>query len=63
MNKDKGYDLYGLSVEVSGIAAIVTGLGNTLDKNCDRLTDEYFRLALSGVSDHLERIADELEEM
>ena len=63
MNKDKGYDLYSLSVEISGIAAIVTGLGNTLDKDCDRLNDEYFRLALNGVSDHLDRIAKDLEEL
>ena len=63
INKDKGYDLYSLSVEISGMAAIVIGLGNTLDKDCDRLNDEYFRLALGGVSDHLERIAKDLEEL
>lgn len=63
MNKDNGYDLYRLSVEISGIAAIVTGLGNTLDKDCDRLNDEYFRLALNGISDHLDRIAKDMEEL
>lgn len=63
MNKSKKYDSFCLSVEISGIAAVITGLGNTLDKNCDRLNDEYLRLALNGISDHLDRIADELAEM
>lgn len=63
MNKGKKYDFFCLSVEISGIAAVITGLGNTLDRNCDRLNDEYFRLALNGISDHLDRIADELAEM
>lgn len=63
MNKANGHDLYSLSVEISGISAIVTGLGNTLDKDCDRLNDEYFRLALNGISDHLDRIAKEMEEL
>lgn len=63
MNKDKGYDLYSLSIEISGVSAVVAGLGDTLDKNCDRLSDEYFQLALVGISRHLDRIAKELEEM
>lgn len=63
MNKGEGYDLYSLSVEISGISAMVTGLGNTLDEGCDRMSDEYFRLALIGISDHLDRIAKELEEV
>ena len=63
MNKGEGYDLYSLSVEISGISAMVTGLGNTLDEGCDRMSDEYFRLALIGISDHLDRIAKELAEV
>lgn len=63
MNKGKEYDLYSLSIEISGVSAVVAGLGDTLDKNCDRLSDEYFQLALDGISRHLDRIAKELEEM
>lgn len=58
--KKDGYDF---ACEIRGAAAIVSGIGCTFDEACDRLTDEYMRAALLGVTSYLERIANELEEM
>lgn len=56
----EGYDL---SCEVLGVAATLTGIGNTFDENYDRLNDEYIKLALSGIANYLERLADDIAEL
>ena len=56
-------DAYELSIEVGSVAAIVIGLSNQIDDNCDRLNDEYMRNALYGISLHLDRIQEDLERM
>ena len=56
----EGYDL---SCEVLGVAATLTGIGNTFDENCDRLSDGYIKLALSGLASYLERLADDIAEL
>ena len=56
----EGYDL---SCEVLGVAAALTGIGNAFDENCDRLNDEYIKLALSGLANYLERLADDIAEL
>ncbi len=61
MSKKK--DGYDFACEIRSAAAIVSGISCTFDGDCDRLTDEYMRAALSGVTSYLERIADELAEM
>ena len=60
MSKKK--DGYEFACEIRGAAAIILGISCTFEEGCDRLTDEYMRAALSGVTSYLERIADELAE-
>lgn len=57
-------DLFCLSAEINGVAMIIAGLGNQLDSNeTDILNPEAMRNALYGVQTHLERIAEDLEEL
>lgn len=57
-------DLFSLSVEISGVAMTLSGLGNQLNKEeTDILTPEAMKTALNGISNHLERIAEDLESM
>lgn len=57
-------DLYDLKVELSAVSAIVAGLGNQLDKGSSvKLNNENFMLALNGVSDYLDRIAENITEI
>lgn len=56
--------LYDLSAELGGVAMIIVGLSNQLDNTkCDALTTENLGIALFGISNHLQRISNELEEM
>lgn len=56
-------DLSDLCVEIHAVSMIVTGLSNGFDKKCDHLTLESLQLALFGVAHHLDRIADDLNEI
>lgn len=54
-------DLFDLSVEINGIALLISALGNQLDPDCtDTLTPASLKEALFGVSVHLERISEDL---
>ena len=53
-------DLFDLSAEIKGVAMVISGLGNQLDTNSDRLTPDAMKEALYGVKIHLERIAEDL---
>ena len=55
-------DLFDLSVEINGIALLISALGNQLDPDCtDTLTPASLKDALFGVSVHLERISEDIE--
>lgn len=58
MNEER--DLFDLSAEIKGVAMVISGLGNQLDTNSDRLTPDAMKEALYGVKIHLERIAEDL---
>lgn len=50
-----------LSAEITGIAAVITGLSNQLDdRKTDALTVDAMKNALFGISSYLERIAYDL---
>lgn len=61
MNEER--DLFDLSAEIKGVAMVISGLGNQLDTNSDRLTPDAMKDALYGVKVHLERIAEDLERL
>ena len=54
-------DAYELSIEINAVAMIIRGLSNQCCNECDHLTDEALQLALSGVCNYLDRIADDIE--
>lgn len=57
-------DLYDLEVEVSAVSMIVSGLRNQIDDGASvKLNDESLALALHGVSNYLERIAENIVEL
>lgn len=60
---DKKNDIFDISVEVSAVSAIVSGLSNQFEKGSTRLNDDFMNLAFFGVSRYLDRIAKELEKM
>ena len=50
------------SIEINGVAMILAGLANQLDNEvCDSLTPDSLDTAIYAVRMHLERIADDLE--
>lgn len=54
-------DLYDLSVELTGISMIISGLSNQLDsRECDTLTPEALDSAMLGLARHIDRIAEDL---
>ena len=53
-------ELYELSLEINSISLMLTGISNTLDPGCTRLTDESLNMVLWGASNHLDRIAEDL---
>lgn len=55
-------ELSDLSVEISAVSAIVSGLSVGLDEDGTKLTPEYFKTCLFGVARYLDRIADDLGE-
>lgn len=57
----KKRDLYELNIEINSVEMIVRGLSNQLDEDHDRLTTDSLRMALNGVANYLERIAEDLE--
>ena len=60
--REEKINLSDLSAEITGISRIVSGLSNQLDNNkTDTLTADSLRDALFGVSTHLDRIADDLQ--
>lgn len=57
-------DLYELSAELNGVSMIVSGLSNQLDDTeSDILTPQSMKNALFGVSNYLDRIAEDLIEL
>ncbi|MCM1047909.1 MAG: hypothetical protein NC433_05745 [Clostridiales bacterium] len=57
-------DLFSISVELGGVAMTLSGLGNQLNREeTDVLTPEAMKTALNSISNHLERIAEDLESM
>ena len=60
--REEKINLSDLSAEITGISRIVSGLSNQLDNNkTDTLTADSLQDALFGVSTHLDRIADDLQ--
>ena len=59
MHEERG--LFDLATEIRGVAMTISGLGNQLDTNSDRLTPDAMKDALYGIRVHLERIAEDLE--
>ena len=56
-------NLCDLSAEIIGISRIVSGLSNQLDnKKTDTLTVDSLQKALFGVSTHLDRIVNDLQD-
>lgn len=56
-------DLMDLSGEIYAISMIITGLSNDLDEDCTKLSAKALQSAMFGVSNYLDRIADDLAEM
>ena len=50
-----------LHLEISSVATVITGIGNQFDGANTCLTDESLRLAFYGLSNYLERIAEDVE--
>ena len=57
------YDLYEISTEINAISMIVIGLANQIGEDSDSLQYEPFKSALFGVSRHLNRVAESLDEI
>ena len=57
------YDLYEISTEINAISMIVIGLANHIGEDSDSLQNEPFKSALFGVSRHLNRVAESLDEI
>lgn len=57
------YDLYEISTEINAISMIVIGLANQTGEDSDSLQNEPFKSALFGVSRHLNRVAESLDEI
>ena len=57
------YDLYEISTEINAISMIVIGLANQIGEDSDSLQNERFKSALFGVSRHLNRVAESLDEI
>ncbi len=57
-------NLFDLSAEIGSVSMIVTGLSNQMDNaKTDSLTVRALSDALFGVSNYLDRIASDLEEL
>lgn len=54
-------ELCELSMEINSISLTLIGLSNMLVPECDHLTDESLISALWGISNHLDRIAEDLD--
>lgn len=61
--KVKKYDLCEISAEINAISMIVSGLANQIGEDRDSLQDEPFKSALFGVSRHLDRVVESLDEI
>lgn len=59
----KKNDIYDISVEISAVSAIVSGLSNQFEDGNSRLNDDFMNLALFGVSRYLDRIVKDLDAM
>lgn len=56
----KKRNIFDLSTEIECVAMVISGLGNQLDTNTDRLTPGAMKEALYGIQVHLERISEDL---
>ena len=57
--EDRAFDA---SIEIKGVAMVLAGLGNQLDyEKTDTLTPDSLNSAIYAIRKHLERIADDLE--
>lgn len=53
-----------ISAEINGISNIIAGLSNQLDNSkTDTLSTESMNLAMFGISNYLDRIAEDLEDI
>lgn len=58
--RDIGY----CATELSGVSMVLTGISNQLDaEKTDSLNKNSLRMALFAVASHLERIAEDLQEI
>ena len=58
--KNKELDVYDLSVEISGVAEVISGLAMQFAGDYDRMTDNAMLTSMIGISRYLERIADDV---
>lgn len=57
-------EIYEISAEINGISNIIAGLSNQLDNSkTDTLSTESMNLAMFGISNYLDRIAEDLEDI
>ena len=61
--KNKKFDAYDLSVQIMGVADIVSGLSLQFNGCGDRMTDDSMNSALIGISRYLERLAEDVGEL
>ena len=59
----KKNDIFDISVEISAVSAIVSGLSNQFEDDGTRLNADFMNLAHLGVSMHLDRISEDIEAM
>lgn len=60
----KTTDIFELSAEIAAVSLIITGLGNQLDNTAnDTLTPGAMQGALFGLARHLNRIAEDLDDI
>lgn len=57
-------EIFEISAEINGISNIIAGLSNQLDNSkTDTLSTESMNLAMFGISNYLDRIAEDLEDI
>ncbi|MDY2813874.1 MAG: hypothetical protein SOU03_07980 [Dorea sp.] len=59
----KNRDLMDLTSELSAVSMIITGLTNSLDEDCTKLSQKSLQQAMYGVASYLDRIVEDLDEL
>lgn len=57
------YDLGDIQVEIRAVSALASGLGSQCEEGGNTLTSETLTLAILGISSHLDRVAENLEQI